>query len=213
VAKRQANGEYGTSYLRRFLSKAIDGGLAATASPNKVVQVLPDRWKVAFDANDEGEAKKFPAADFDDSKWKEAATYSGTLSLQGLDSNSVIWYRTKLKAPDGRGPLSLVFPEVDGRTTTVFVNGKAIDPEPVLKPAAKPKPKAKGAKTAAPAKPDAPPKPAAPAVGRRAPFEVNLEGALQPGENTIAVRVDNRTISELFLGGILRPVVLIEKPK
>ena len=29
----------------------------------------------------------------------------------------------------------------------------------------------------------------------------------------MAVRVDNRKISELFLGGILRPVILVEKGK
>ena len=47
-------------------------------------------------------------------------------------------------------------------------------------------------------------------VPRRAPFRVALDGA---GEKTIAVRVDNRRISELFLGGILRPVVLVETPR
>ena len=46
-----------------------------------------------------------------------------------------------------------------------------------------------------------------PSVPRRAPFEVPV----QPGENVIAVRVDNRKITELFLGGILWPVVLVEK--
>ena len=46
-----------------------------------------------------------------------------------------------------------------------------------------------------------------PSVPRRAPFEV----AVPTGESVIAVRVDNRKITELFLGGILRPVVLVEK--
>jgi hypothetical protein len=53
--------------------------------------------------------------------------------------------------------------------------------------------------------------PDAPAVPRRAPFELDLAPVLKTGENVLAVRVDNRKISELFLGGILRPVVLVEK--
>jgi hypothetical protein len=84
-----------------------------------------------------------------------------------------------------------LFPEVDG-SVTVYVNGKAIEPTSVL---------------AAPMKKKAD----APAVPRRAPFEVDVASALREGENVVAVRVDNRKISELFLGGILRPVILVEK--
>ena len=47
---------------------------------------------------------------------------------------------------------------------------------------------------------------------RRAPFTVDLAGVVHEGENVVAVRVDNRKINELFLGGILRPVLLIERP-
>jgi hypothetical protein len=87
----------------------------------------------------------------------------------------------------------LFFPEVDG-LATVYVNGKALEPKPLLAVPAKKK-----------ANPDAP------AVPRRAPFVVDLGSAVKAGENVVAVRVDNRKISELFLGGILRPVVLVEK--
>jgi hypothetical protein len=191
--KGYANREYGTSYLRRFLSKAIDGGVAATAAPNKVVRVLPDKWRFAADDADEGAAKNFAAPEFDDSKWRTAATYSATLSGQGLKENTVLWYRTSFQVPEAHGPLALFFPEVDG-LVTVYVNGKALEAKPVLAVPAKKK-----------ANPDAP------AVPRRAPFEVDLSAALKAGDNVVAVRVDNRKISELFLGGILRPVVLVEK--
>jgi hypothetical protein len=40
---------------------------------------------------------------------------------------------------------------------------------------------------------------------------VDVSQAVQAGRNVAAVRVDHRRISELFLGGIIRPVVLIEK--
>jgi len=35
--------------------------------------------------------------------------------------------------------------------------------------------------------------------------------AARPGENVVAVRVDHSQITELFLGGIVRPVLLIGK--
>jgi hypothetical protein len=196
VEKGYANREYGTAYLRRFLSKSIEGGVAATAAPNKVLAVLPDRWKFRPDDADEGEAKEWFAATHDDAKWRPTATYSATLSGQGLPENTVLWYRTTVTVPEKHGPLSLVFPEVDG-PAAVWVNGKPVDATPLL--AAAPK---KGAKQPAEERP---------AVQRRSPFEVDVTAAVKPGENVLAVRVDNRKISELFLGGILRPVMLVEK--
>jgi hypothetical protein len=190
-ARRQANPEYGTAYLRRFLLRTIDGGLAATAEPNRVVAVLPDRWRLAYDDAEQGEARGYPTAEFDASRWREAATYSATLSSQGLRENTVLWYRTGFRVPEKHGPLTLLFTEVDG-DVTVHVNGKKLEPSAVL-PAKK---SGKGG---------------GPTVPRRAPFEVDLGPALRAGENVVAVRVDNRKISELFLGGILRPVVLVEK--
>ena len=188
AAKRHANPEYGTAYLRRFLSKAIDGGVAATAAPNRVVAVLPDRWRFAPDDKDDGEAKGFASPTHDDSKWRSVATYSNTLSGQGLEENTILWYRTTVRVPEGKGSFSLVFSEVDG-PATVYVNGKAAEAQPIL-------PSPKGAA----------------GVPRRAPFRVPLAGAAKPGDNVVAVRVDNRRISELFLGGILRPVVLVVSP-
>ncbi|MBN9117611.1 MAG: DUF4838 domain-containing protein [Planctomycetes bacterium] len=191
VAKKQANGEYGTAYLKRFLLRTLEGGAIATSAPNKLVSVLPDKWKFRTDDSADGDAK-FEAAALDDSKWKLAATHSATLSQQGLSENTVLWYRTKFTAPANTDRLALVFTEVDG-IVSVYVNGKELPAEPVL--AVPPK---KGAK--------APPA----GVPRRAPFRVILRDVVKPGENVIAVRCDNRKISELFLGGILRPVMLVD---
>jgi hypothetical protein len=194
VAKKQANPEYGTSYLKRFLLKTIEGGVVATSEPNKLIAVLPDWWKFRTDDSPEGD-KRFEAADLDDSKWKPAATQSETLSGQGLPENTVLWYRTTFTAPANAGKLALVFTEVDGGVS-VYVNGKELPAEPIL--AVPPKKGAKGGK--------APPT----GVPRRAPFRAMLGDAAKPGENVVAVRCDNRKISELFLGGILRPVMLVE---
>ena len=43
------------------------------------------------------------------------------------------------------------------------------------------------------------------------PFEVDVTAAAAEGDNVVAVRCDHSSISELFLGGIIRPVLLVQK--
>jgi hypothetical protein len=203
------NREYATAYLKRFLSNTIVRGAAATAPPNRLVQVLPDRWQFTFDETDEGNEKQYHTAAFDDSKWASVATHNITLDAQGFDKNTIHWFRTKFTAPATKGKLMLFFGEVDG-AAEVYVNGKKIDVVPY---ASESKAKKPDAKPAAP--PTLAPGIKAPREGlakARAPFEVDISGAVKPGENVIALRADHSKISELALGGILRPVLLIEKP-
>jgi hypothetical protein len=200
-----ANREYATAYIERFLAKPVRQGAAATAAPNQLLQVLPDRWRFAFDEEDKGNDQHYEAANFDDSKWPEVATVSATLDAQGYDKNSVLWYRTKLDVPAKSGKLALFFGEVDG-VTEVYVNGQKIEVAPPPAPVKKP---AKGAAPAAPAPPPARTGQARP----RTPFEVEVTGAVHPGENVVALRVDHTKITDLSLGGILRPVLLIQKPE
>ena len=53
-------------------------------------------------------------------------------------------------------------------------------------------------------------KPVGSSEKKRVPFQVDVSGAVTLGENVVAVRVDHSQITELFLGGIVRPVFLIE---
>jgi hypothetical protein len=46
----------------------------------------------------------------------------------------------------------------------------------------------------------------------RKPFEVDITDAVTAGQNLVALKIDHRKITELFLGGIIRPILLIEKP-
>jgi len=165
-------------YTRRFLGRMVEAGAAATAPPNRALQVLPDNWQFTWDEAGEGEAKGFHTPGFDDSKWKTVATYSKTLDAQGLpDKMTILWYRTRLNVPAKSGKLSLFFAEVDG-DSTVFVNGEPVGGD-----------------------------------RRRRPYEVDVTDAARPGENLVAVRVDHSTITDLFLGGIIRPVLLVQRPE
>ena len=190
ATKGLVNPEYATAYLERFLAKTIRAGAAVTAQPNRVVQVLPDRWRFTFDEADEGIAKGFHSADFDDAKWAAVATHDVTLDAQGFDKNAVQWFRARFTVPE-HGPLALFFGEVDG-ATEVHVNGRKINApdDPKGK-----KPEREGQARA------------------RIPFEVDVTDAVHRGENVVALRVDHTKITDLSLGGILRPVLLIEKPK
>lgn len=172
---------YTLNYLKRFIGRHVTAGAEATAAPNKVLQVLPDRMKLGYDYEDTGVERGYHKSEFDDSKWKDVATYSNTLNAQGLpDIKSIMWYRTSIKVPRRDGRLSLFFTELDGLAVSVYVNGKE-----------------------------------AVSLGKEAsrkPFEVNITEVIRPGENDLAFRIDHRRITEVFLGGIVRPILLIEKP-
>jgi hypothetical protein len=181
AAKGWANPEYGTAYLERFLSKNLRAGVTATTAPNKLVQVLPEKWRFAFDEENRGLDQGWQKAEFSDANWPLVSTWEKTLDAQGYDKNTVLWYRTNFRVPEKHGELALFFTEVDG-WAEVYVNGEKISPQNATEGRAKP----------------------------RQPFEVHVSSA-PAGENVVALRVDHSKITELALGGILRPVVLVEK--
>ncbi len=183
LARSEANqksglgNHYTVNYVRRFLGPCVEAGAEATAGPNRLLGVLPDRWRMTCDEKDEGASQGFSRAEHDDSGWREVATFSNTLNAQGLpDRQTVLWYRATLEVPKTDGPLALVFLEVDG-DATVWVNGREVGRS----------------------------------EKKRKPFEVDLTEAARRGANVVAVRVDHSKITDLDLGGILRPVLLIEK--
>ncbi|MCX7046942.1 MAG: DUF4838 domain-containing protein [Candidatus Sumerlaeota bacterium] len=228
AGKGYANREYATSYLERFLGKILTAGVAATAAPNKVLAVLPEQWRFTHDPQDQGVGNHYQDEKFDDSQWTLASTYRKTLNAQGLDQTTILWYRSSFDLPQSpqSGKMSLFFSEVDG-WSEVYVNGKRIaaPPSPVgARGGAK--------KTAAAVAAAAPTVDGAPATetkeaalsttqtaqpsreGQAKPrlsFEVDITQAIHPGRNVVSVRVDHSKITELFLGGILRPVLLIQK--
>lgn len=161
---------YSPDYFKRFVGKQAEAAAGA-----KVVAVLPDRWKLAYDEEDEGASKGYEKPDFADGSWREVATFSDTLDGQGIsDNKTIMWYRTSVEIPADKSKLRMLFLEVDG-DATVYINGAQ----------------------------------AGTSVKKRTPFEVD-GAALKTGRNLIAVRVDHSRITELFLGGIVRPVYVVE---
>ena len=197
IANGYANREYCTAYLERFLSPPIRQGAIAISSPNRLVHVMPDRWRFRFDESDSGNELGFQKADFKDDAWPLVATFNTTLDVQGYDKNTVFWYRSRFDVPEKQGKLALFFGEVDGKSE-VYVNGQKIYVAEQYQSAKKP-----GATITSQREGLTKP---------RIPFEVDVTNAVQPGENVLALRVDHSTITELSLGGILRPVLLIAKP-
>lgn len=210
-----ANPKYATEYLERYVGQGLRAGAALTLPPNKLLQVLPERWRFAWDEQDRGSADGYAKAEFDDSKWPLVSTYEKTLDVQGFYKTTVLWYRTRFNVPEKHGPLALFFGEVDG-VSQVYVNGQETAPDTDFPAAATP-PEAPGkgkGKKADPA-PPAKPKPAVTggSVRARVPFKVDITRFVHPGENVVSLRADHSKITDLSLGGILRPVLLIEGPE
>jgi len=213
--KGLANREYAAAYLDRFLSSTVRSGAALTAPPNRVLQVLPERWRFAIDEQDRGNAHGFPRAEFDDSKWPLASTFEKTLDTQGLYKTTILWYRTRFNVPEKHGPLSLFFGEVDG-LAEVYVNGRKTEPITDLPAAGTPDKDSAKENKKKPAPPVAEKPRSLVADGRvkaRVPFRVDITAAAHPGENVVVLRADHSKITDLSLGGILRPVLLIEGPE
>ncbi|MBN2473291.1 MAG: DUF4838 domain-containing protein [Pirellulales bacterium] len=168
---------YTVGYLERFLGGHVAAGAEVTAPPNRLLTVLPDRWRLAHDPEDQGVTKGFHAAALDDSRWTDVATYGSPLDAQGVaDRQTILWYRTRfeLPKPSEGDRLMLFFTEVDG-DAIVYLNGREVGRS----------------------------------QSKRKPFSVDVTAVAVEGKNMVAVRVDHSRITELFLGGILRPVLLV----
>jgi beta-galactosidase/beta-glucuronidase len=137
------------------------------------------------------------------------ATRDITLDAQGFDKNSVMWYRASFNVPEKHEKLVLFFGEVDG-ASEVYVNGKKVMVELPASDMKKPVPAA-----IKPTSPGVPPaKPVREGMAKaRQPFQVDITSVVKPGENLVALRVDHTKITDLALGGILRPVLLVNKPR
>jgi hypothetical protein len=208
-AEDQRAAKYGVSYTLAYLNRFIGNNLAAahraTRGENKVVAVLPDEMQYKVDRELKGEEMGYANTEFTDKHWQTVKTYSETLVSQGLpEDKTVFWYRTSVESPAKfKGKPELFFVEVDG-FSTVYVNGQKVYwTESIEKEDAAPEVKTmtyvdgKVAQVAANKK--------------RAAFSVDVSSAWKPGKNVVVVRCDHSGITELGLGGIIRPIYLIDR--
>ncbi len=169
---------YTPDYLKRFVGGQVTAAATALTAPSRLVQVLHDQWRLAYDEQDKGLDSGYAKPDFDDSKWKTVVTFSDTLDGQGLpDNKTILWYRTTIDVPAIKGALTLLILDTDA-AATVYINGQEAGSNATAK--------------------------------KRHPFQIEA-AALHPGQNSIALRIDHTAITELSLGGLLRPIYLIEK--
>jgi len=174
---------YTVGYLRRFVGRVVEAADQATQPPWKPAGVLPDQWRLAYDEADRGLQAGYQRPDFDDSAWLQVATWSDTLDAQGLpDRQTIMWYRARFDLPEGSRAGQPAW-----RLVFLEIDGTS-------------RVFVNGRQVGASEK-------------RRLPFVVEVDGSLLRDQgNVVAVRVDHSTITDLYLGGILRPVLLVSGP-
>ena len=173
--------EYRLGYAPRFLGGGqASGFLRVTGGRQKLLQ-LPDEWMFKYDPAAEGEAagwQKSPASPADG--WRKVKTYSATLNEQKIPEQLTwMWYQTTFKTPKA-------LPK--GPLTLWFMepDGNAaslwLDGEPLAQ---------------------------LEKIKARQPLDVDLTGRLKADtEYVLTVKLHHQRISELMLGGLLRPVMI-----
>ncbi len=178
TARVHSIGEYKQGYTRRFLSQPIEQGFARTTGDCKMLLQLPDEWLFRYDTKDEGEAAGWQKPDLPAEGWRKVKTYSNTLSQQGIPEVLTFLWYRTSFTAPAQIP--------QGPVTLWFAE---IDGRPT-------KVFLNG-------------EPVGEFTRGRVPNEVEITGKLIPGkENVVAVKVDHRSITELLLGGIIKPVMI-----
>lgn len=176
-------GEYRYGYAPRFLKNGQSAGLARVTEGRQKVLQLPDAWMFRYDAEEAGEAAGwFKAAIAEDADgWLKVRTYSATLTEQNVMERLMwMWYQTTFRTPKDLppGPHTLWFMEPDGNAIKVWLDGGLVTDTELT-------------------------------IRARQPLDIDLGSRLKPDtEHVLTVKLHHRRISELMLGGILRPVMI-----
>jgi len=194
--------KYTSKFIRRFFGRNVAYVTRnVTQDGGKLVYMLPDEWKLQWDDENQGVEKGYWKKRSNDADWSVVKTYSKTLRDQGQPERLTwMWYRTTFEVPKKHRRLRLAFMEIDG-ATQYYVNGKKVLMEDLDFPYWEPDTKrAKEAGTKE--------------VWSRSrkPTLVDVTDHVKPGKNDVAVHVDHTHITEIFLGGIVRPVYLFDVP-
>jgi hypothetical protein len=160
------------------LQRTIAGGLARTAGPCKLVLQLPDEWDFRYDPENVGESQGYFRPEVPAEGWQKVRTYSATLNEQKVPEQ-LTWMWYRVKIK-----VPAVLPSGPLHMWFAEVDGS-------------------------PAKVFLDGRPVGEFTGSRVPSDVDITGKLLPGrDSVIAVKTGHHGISELMLGGILRPVMI-----
>jgi len=174
---------YKRGYVQAFLLNAIESGCERTTGERKLVAQLPDEWQFRYDPRDEGEKAGWDKETAAPEGWTAVKTYSATLNEQKI-KEQLTWMWYRCRFT----------PPADLPSAPLHLWFGEVD----------------GGQT----KVFLNGQTVGDFAAHRNPGEVEISGKLLPGkENVLAVKTDHRSISELFLGGILRPVMIYAGPK
>lgn len=171
--------EYKYGYANRFQEPTVQAGYVRVTDDCKLVVQLPDEWLFRYDAKKEGENLGWGGKEFISTEgWQKVKTYSAGLDQQQVPEQ-LTWMWYRTTF---KAPADL-----GNKPLHLWfgeVDGRAV------------KVYLNGQLVGE-------------FPGKRMPGEVDITGKLLPGaDNVVAVVVDHSAISELALGGILKPVMV-----
>lgn len=175
---------YSRGYADRYFPGLLREGLARTTGDRRMIAQLPDEWDFRYDPADEGEKAGWAGNAVAPDGWRKVRTYGATLNEQGV-GEQLTWMWYRTRFTP---PADLPAGPLHLWLTEVDGSPTRVFVNGEL---------------------------AGEVTGARRPADIEVAGKLIAGrENTIAVKTGHMNISELMLGGILRPVVLYsgEKP-
>jgi len=171
-------GGYKYGYLKWFLLPCIKSGFARTTGQCKLLMQLSDEWQFRYDPENEGEGKAWFEEKIEPEGWQPVRTYSMSLNEQKIPEQ-LTWMWYRT-----RFKLPDRLPE--GKLSLWFAEVDGSPTKVFLNG------QSLGEFT-----------------GARKPNEVDVTGKLIPGkENTVTIKTGHLNISELMLGGILKPVMI-----
>jgi hypothetical protein len=176
-------GEYKRGYAPRFLARSIADGLVRTTGERRLVAQLPDEWLFRYDAKAEGQSAGWHRAESPTDGWQKVKTYSATLNEQGVPEE-LTWMWYRTSF---QAPAQL--PAGPLHLWFAEIDGREgavyLNGQEVGQ-----------------------------FQGARQPHEVEVTGKILPGKvNHVAVKIDHSRITELMLGGIIKPVMLYAGPR
>jgi hypothetical protein len=174
---------YKRGYAERILGRCTREGFERVTGGRRLVAQLPDVWQLRFDPANEGESNGWFKAAADPESWQPVKTYSATLDEQGIPEQLTWMWYRTTLA----APKDL--PQGPLHLWFGEVDGRQtkvwINGEF-----------------------------AGEFSGSRKPGEVEVTGKIKPGQDhEVVIQTHHDKISELKLGGLLRPAMLYAGPR